>query len=77
MSSLLIKDVPPEIHAWLRHEAERNRRSMTQEALVLFEERMAGTFKPVRKMTYDCPVRTCKPLTSDWVVAAIREGRES
>ena len=27
MPSLLIKDVPQEIHAWLKREAERNRRS--------------------------------------------------
>lgn len=76
MPSLLIKDVPKEIHAWLKREAERNRRSMTQEALVVFEERMAGSFRPVPRMTYDRPVRTRKPVTADWVVAAIREGRE-
>ncbi len=77
MPSLLIKDVPREIHAWLKREAERNRRSMTQEALVVFEERMAGSFKPVARMTYDRPVRTRKPVTTDWVVEAIREGREA
>ena len=77
MSSLLIKDMPNEIHAWLKREAERNRRSMTQEALVVFEEKMSGTFKAVPKMTYERPVRTRKAVTADWVVAAIREGRES
>lgn len=77
MPSLLIKDVPEEIHAWLKREAVRNRRSMTQEALVVFEERMAGMFKPVPKMTYDRSVRTRKPVTADWVVTAIREGREA
>lgn len=77
MPSLLIKDVPEEIHAWLKREAERNRRSLTQEALVVFEERMSGFFKPVPKMKYDRPVRTRKPVTTDWVVAAIREGREA
>ena len=77
MPSLLIKDVPQDIHAWLKREAERNRRSMTQEALVVFEEKMATTFQPVPKMEYDRPVRTCKPVTTDWVVAAIREGRDA
>ncbi len=77
MPSLLIKDMPQEIHTWLKREAARNRRSMTQEALTVFEERMAGSFKPVPRMTYDNSVRTRKPITSDWVVAAVREGRET
>ena len=77
MPSLLIKDVPEEIHAWLKREADRNRRSMTQEALVVFEERMAGTFRPVPKMTYDRPTRTRKAVSTEWVVGAIRESREA
>lgn len=77
MPSLLIKDVPHEIHAWLKREAERNRRSMTQEALVVFEEKMAYTFKPVPKMIHDRSIRLRKPMPADWVVSAIREGREA
>ncbi len=77
MPSLLIKDVPQEIHAWLKREADRNRRSMTQEALVVFEERMAGTFRTVPKMTYERPARLRKAVSTEWVVAAIREGRET
>jgi hypothetical protein len=76
MPSILIKDVPKEIHAWLKREADRNRRSMMQEALVVFEERMAGTFRPVAKMTYDRPARTRKAVSTEWVVGAIREGRD-
>ncbi len=77
MPALLIKDVPKEIHAWLKREAERNRRSMTQEALIVFEERMAGTFRPVPKMAYDRSARTRQAVSTEWVVGALREGREA
>lgn len=50
---------------------------MTQEALIVFEERMAGTFRLVPKMTDDRPTRTRKALSTEWVVGAIREGREA
>ena len=40
MAALLIKDLPPRLHAWLKEEAIHNRRSMTQQTIVLLEERM-------------------------------------
>lgn len=71
MPSLLIKDVPSEVHAWLKREAERNRRSMTQQVIVLFEERM-HCFHPVR---FSQPMRTRTPLTAEFIHRAKREGR--
>jgi len=47
MAALLIKDLPREVHDWLKREAERNRRSMTQQAIVVLEERMRH-FRPVK-----------------------------
>jgi hypothetical protein len=71
MPALLIKDVPREIHEWLKHEAERNRRSMTQQAIVIFEERMRR-FHPVR---FPSPVQTRTILTAEFIDQAKREGR--
>ena len=71
MPALLIKDVPREVHEWLKHEAERNRRSMTQQAIVIFEERMRR-FHPVR---FPSPVQTQTVLTAEFIDQAKREGR--
>lgn len=71
MSSLLIKDIPLEVHEWLKREAERNRRSMTQQAIVVFEERMHH-FRPVR---FPPAARTRTLLTAKFIDHAIREGR--
>lgn len=71
MSSLLIKDVPREVHEWLKREAERNRRSMTQQAIVVFEERMRR-FQPVK---FPAPLRTRALLTTEFIDQAKREGR--
>jgi len=71
MSSLLIKDIPREVHEWLKREAQRNRRSMTQQAIVVIEERMRR-FQPVR---FPSPLRTRTLLTAEFVDQAKRKGR--
>jgi hypothetical protein len=71
MPSLLIKDVPREVHEWLKREAERNRRSMTQQAIVVFEERMRR-FQPLK---FPPPARTRTVLTAEFIAQAKREGR--
>jgi len=71
MPGLLIKDVPHEVHEWLKREAERNRRSMTQQAIVIFEERMRR-FHPVR---FPAPVQTRTVLAAEFIDQAKREGR--
>ena len=42
MPSLLIKDLPPELHRKLKEEAARHHRSMTRQALALLEEALSG-----------------------------------
>ena len=71
MAALLIKDLPREVHDWLKREAERNRRSMTQQAIVVLEERMRH-FRPVK---FPPPVRTQTLLTAEFIDQAKREGR--
>lgn len=71
MAALLIKDLPREVHDWLKREAERNRRSMTQQAIVVLEERMRH-FRPVK---FPPSVRTRTLLTAEFIDQAKREGR--
>ena len=75
MPSILIKDVPKEIHDWLKHEAVRNRRSMTQQALVFFEAAQSNSVRPVRPIANAHKFTLKKNVDSAWVAAAIREGR--
>ena len=71
MPALLIKDLPADVHEWLKHEAEAHRRSMTQQVIVLFEERM-HKFRPVH---FGPPVKTRTPLTAEFINKAKKEGR--
>ena len=73
MAALLIKNLPPPLHAWLKEEAVRNRRSMTQQTIVLLEQRMHG----MRPVPFTRPVQSLKPIPADFFTRAIREGRDS
>lgn len=68
---LLIKDIPREVHDWLKSEAKKNRRSMTQQAIFVFEERM----RHFRSLKFPPPVRTRTLLTAEFIDRAKREGR--
>lgn len=71
MPALLIKDLPTDVHAWLKREAEAHRRSMAQEVIVLFEERMRK-FQPVH---FGPPMNTRTRLTGKFIDDAKKEGR--
>lgn len=63
MSTLVIKNLPDDLHARLREQAERNRRSITKEAVTLIERSLA----PARKAPELGPPIKLKggPLTTD------------
>ena len=42
MSALLIKNVPPDLHAGLKERAARNHRSLTKEALAILEAALSA-----------------------------------
>lgn len=71
MPALLIKDLPADVHAWLKNEADVHRRSMTQQVIVLFEERM----KKFRAVHFGAPFKTRAPVTKAFVDGAKKEGR--
>lgn len=74
MSTLVIKNLSDELHARLREQAERNRRSVTKEAVTLIERGLA----PSRKAPELGPPIKLKggPLTTDEIEAWIAEGRD-
>ena len=72
MAALVLKNVPDHLHKQLKKEAERNRRSMAQEAIVILE-RSLRTIPPVRLP--ERPVKPLKRITSEMILRGIREGR--
>ncbi len=46
MPDLLIRNVPPELHARLKAAAAAHRRSVTQEAIQIFENNLSPEFPP-------------------------------
>ena len=74
MSTLVIKNLPDDLHARLKDQAKRNRRSVTQETISLIQvglvtRRVAPTLPPPIKLKGG-------PLTTEEIEAAINEGRE-
>ena len=74
MSTLVIKNLPEALHARLKEQAERNRRSVTQEAISLIETgitvpRLAPTLAPPVKLKGGA-------MTTEDILAWVGEGRE-
>ena len=74
MAALVIKHLPAELHERLKREAKLNRRSMTQEALIILEHGPAQTrIQPIRQVE---PFRGRFPLTENFVNEAKKWGRK-
>jgi hypothetical protein len=73
MPSLLIKDMPPELHQRLREAAERDHRSMNRQAIVILEA--ALNTEPSREPEIPPPIKPAFPMTSEWLEWALAEGR--
>ena len=71
MPALLIKDLPVDVHQWLKLEAKANRRSMTQQVIVLFEERM----RRFQSVHVGAPVKMRTPLSAAFLDKAKKKGR--
>ena len=74
VSTIVVKNFPDDLHARLKEQAERNRRSVTKEVVTLIERGLA----PVRVAPKLSPPIKLKggPLTIEELEAAIAEGRE-
>jgi hypothetical protein len=75
MNSIIIKNVPPKIHRWLKQEAERQHRSLNRQALATLEQSM--TSSATARIGYLPPPVTlkCGPLSFEDIDRAKREGR--
>ena len=72
MASLLIRDLPEDLHAELKLRAAQNRRSLSKEVLVLLEMALS---LPERPLEPPEPIDLGVPLTEEWLSWAKREGR--
>lgn len=71
MASVLIRNLPDELHRQLKRRARRHDRSLNQEVIALIE--IALDNRPVRALP--APVELRKPLTQDMLDQARQEGR--
>jgi plasmid stability protein len=71
MASILIKDVPADLHDRLRQAAQRDHRSLNKEVIALLDEVLAP-----RTAELPPPIGGTFALTPDWLERAISEGRE-
>jgi plasmid stability protein len=70
MPSILIKDIPTDLHERLRKAAVRDHRSMSKEVIALLEATLAE-----RPAELPPPVELAFALTQDWLERAVSEGR--
>ena len=77
MPTLVVKNFPEPLHASLRSRALQNHRSVTKEVVVMLEQALRAEppkRAPVRLMP---PIRLkTGPVTTEWIEAAIAEGRD-
>ena len=71
MASILIKDIPPDLHERLREAAGRDHRSLSKEVVALLEAALA-----VGPSELPPAIRASFPLDGNWLETAIAEGRQ-
>lgn len=74
MASLVIKNLPPELHNRLKKEALKAHRSMTKEAIYLMEAGLKDSSGPVQAQEIPAPYQGKKPLTDKMIQKWKRQG---
>jgi plasmid stability protein len=72
VASLVLKNLPVDIHRRLKKQAERNRRSMVQEAITVLDR---GTIQVPPVQLPKKLIKPLKPVSGQMILDAIREGR--
>jgi plasmid stability protein len=67
MPTLVIKNLPAELHRRLKKEAEKTHRSMTKEAIYLMETALQGEPTPPQAREMPAPYQGPKPLTEKMI----------
>jgi plasmid stability protein len=71
VASILIKDIPPELHERLREAAARDHRSLNREVIALLEKALT-----VRPTELPPPIKLSVPLTQELLDEAIADGQK-
>lgn len=75
MSTIVIKNLPDDLHARLKQRAEHNHRSMTKEVVHLIETGLGSGAAP-RPLPPPVRLRSGRMLDIEEIEAAIAEGQE-
>jgi plasmid stability protein len=76
MSTLVIKNMPDQLHEKLRRQAERNHRSLNKETVAVLEKALGATTRRPPKLSPPLKLRGgFRPSIED-IEAAIAEGRD-
>jgi plasmid stability protein len=76
MASVLVKNVPQQLHSRLKHRAAEHRRSLSSEMIVLLEEALAPSAGPPTLADIDSlRIHGNVPLTQELLDAAREQGR--
>lgn len=72
IAAIVLKGVPEELHRHLKEEVGRNRRSMSQQLLIIMKRALTPLppLKPIK------PVVPNQPFTHEWTMRTMLEGRE-
>lgn len=78
MSTLVVKNLPDQLHERLKAQAQQHHRSITKEAIALIEQGLLAPRVTASGAEANLPplVRLPGgPLTAEWIEAAIADGR--
>ena len=75
MPDLLIRNVPPELHARLKAAAAAHRRSLTQEAIQIIEENLSPLPPPSDPLKE--PIKPRRPITMEETLRFIDQGQKN
>ena len=74
MGTIIIRDLPDDLHERLKAQAKRNHRSLTKEAIALIERHLAQP-RPIPELPPPLRLKA-GPVTITQIEAAISKGRD-
>jgi plasmid stability protein len=75
MPNLLIRNVPPELHARLKASAASHRRSLTQETILIMEQGLAAGSAETFPKPLPEPFKPRRPITMEETLRFMDEGQ--
>ena len=74
VSTLVVKNLPDDLHERLRQLAKRNHRSVTKQVIQLIESGLSGQSEPVRRPS-TVTVKGARPINREELEAALHDDR--